>query len=209
MNTLRTDNSLYYGQGIGRFNAKFSGSFARTNIHVDATTGNYTRLFIPLSSDNSDIQDVNFITFVDKKQAREPSRNQSKQFVLGDLKGLNFEMNLSITDDAEVQLIFDEQAGDIVKGRGEGNIRLTINREGEFKMYGQYTIRRGEYLFTLLNWVNKPFTVADGGTINWYGDPYAAQISLDATYTENTSLYNLIRDELVATNSLSLTLAST
>lgn len=67
-------------------------------------------------------------------------------------------------------------------------------------MYGTYQIRRGEYLFTLLNWVNKPFTVAEGGSINWYGDPYGAQISLDATYAENTSLYNLLRDELTVTN---------
>jgi hypothetical protein len=79
---------------------------------------------------------------------------------------------------------------------------MTINREGEFKMYGTYQIQRGEYLFTLLNWVNKPFTVAEGGSINWSGDPYSAQINLDATYAENTSLYNLLRDELALTNSL-------
>jgi hypothetical protein len=77
-----------------------------------------------------------------------------------------------------------------------GDIKLTINREGEFKMYGNYAIRRGEYMFTLLNWVNKPFTVTEGGTISWYGDPYGAQINLDATYEENTPVYNLIRDEL-------------
>ncbi|MCB0533055.1 MAG: translocation/assembly module TamB domain-containing protein [Lewinellaceae bacterium] len=203
MNTLPHDNSLYYGQGIGSFNARFTGSFSKTNIYIDAATGRDTRLFIPLGAGSSDIQDVNFITFRNTNLKDTLKSTNKKQFVLGDLRGLNMEMNLSITDDAEVQLIFDEQAGDIIKGRGEGNIRLTINREGEFKMYGDYQIRRGEYLFTLLNWVNKPFTVVDGGTINWYGDPYAAQISLDATYTENTSLYNLLRDELAVTGSLS------
>ncbi len=117
-------------------------------------------------------------------------------FRISDLKGLNFEMNITVNDDAEVQLIFDEQAGDIIKGRGEGDITLTINREGEFKMYGGYTIRQGAYLFTLLNLVNKPFTVANGGTVSWSGDPYGAQINLDATYDENTSVYNFISSEL-------------
>ncbi|MBK6931163.1 MAG: translocation/assembly module TamB domain-containing protein [Saprospirales bacterium] len=203
MNTLREDNVMYYGQGIGRFDARFTGSFSKPNINIDAWTGRETRLYIPLSSSSSDIQDASFITFRDKSSAAGTGNGKTKSFIPDEIKGLNLEMNLSISTDAEVQLIFDEQSGDIIKGRGEGNIRLTINREGEFKMYGTYQISRGEYLFTLLNWVNKPFTVAEGGTITWFGDPYGAQISLDATYAENTSLYNLLRDELAVTNDLS------
>jgi hypothetical protein len=38
--------------------------------------------------------------------------------------------------------------------------------------------------------------VSEGGTINWYGDPYGAQISLDATYEENTPVYNLVQEEI-------------
>lgn len=199
LNTGHTDNELYYGQGIGKFNAKFTGTFARTNIKIVASTGADTRLYIPISA-SSETKEVSFIKFVDKKPDTTVSlTGKTKSFRLRDLKGLNFEMDLSITDAAEVQLIFDEKAGDIVKGRGEGDISLIINREGEFKMYGNYTISRGEYLFTLLNWVNKPFTVAEGGTINWYGDPYGAQISLDATYDENTSPYNFLREEIELT----------
>lgn len=203
LNTMRDDNDMYYGQGIGSFEAKFSGSFSKTDIRITAVTGKETRLFIPLSSARSDIKDASFITFRDKNAPPETRNETQKRFVSSDLKGLNLEMNLTITDDAEVQLIFDEAAGDIVKGRGDGNLRIVINREGEFKMYGNYQIRRGEYMFTLLNLVNKPFTVADGGTISWYGDPYGAQINLDATYAENTSLTTFLQEELSVTNNLS------
>ena len=194
LNTSARDNSMYYGKGAGRFKAKFSGTFSRTNIQIDATTGKDTRLYLPITS-VADAQEVKFIKFKTKSKDSTLVKT-TRSSKIGELKGLNFEMNVSLTDAAEVQLIFDEQAGDIIKGRGVGDIKLTINREGEFKMYGNYNIRRGEYMFTLLNWVNKPFTVTDGGTINWYGDPYGAQISLDATYEENTPVYNLIRDEL-------------
>ncbi len=202
LNTLEEDNAMYYGQGIGAFEATFAGTFSKTDILVNATTGKESRLFIPLSSSSSDIQDASFITFRKRDDENESADAPIRSFSSSDLKGLNFEMNLTITDDAEVQLIFDAQAGDIVKGRGDGDIRLVINREGEFKMYGTYRIRRGEYLFTLLNWVNKPFTVAEGGTISWYGDPYEAQINLEAVYAENTSLYNLLRDELAVSPGL-------
>jgi hypothetical protein len=193
MNTTAKDSDLYYGRAEGSFIADFSGSFSRTNIAIEATTGPGTRLFIPLSS-TSDAIEANFINFEKLKPKEDPKK--AKDFVISDLKGLNFDMDLTMTDQAEVQLIFDEQTGDIIKGRGEGNIKLGINREGEFSIYGGYQIVRGEYLFTLLNFVNKPFVVTQGGTINWYGDPYGAQINLDATYEVNTSVYNFIKEEL-------------
>ena len=194
MNTTAKDNSTYYGKGAGRFKAKFSGTFSKTDIQIDAVTGKETRLYLPITS-VIDAQEVKFIKFKSKNPRDTIIRN-TRSSTITELKGLNFEMNLTLTDAAEVQLIFDEQAGDIIRGRGDGDVKLTINREGEFRMYGNYVIRRGEYLFTLLNWVNKPFTVTEGGTINWNGDPYGAQINLDATYEENTPVYNLIRDEL-------------
>ncbi len=194
LNTSAEDNLLYYGQALGKFEANFSGSFRQTNISIVATTGKETRLYIPIES-VADAQDVRFIKFKNKRDTV-VTVDKTKNFTIGDLKGLNFEMSVTITQDAEVQLIFDEQAGDIIKGRGAGDIKLVITREGEFKMYGNYTIQSGEYLFTLLNWVNKPFTVSEGGVVVWSGDPYSAQINLDATYVENTSLYNFVRDEV-------------
>ncbi len=196
LNTSKLNNELYYGQGIGAFDAQFTGSFVRTNIRIDATTGKESRLYIPLTS-ASEVNEINFIKF--KRKINLDSLKNEQKNVKSELKGLNLEMNLSVTEEAEVQLIFDEQAGDLIKSRGEGDIKLSINREGEFKMDGGYVIKKGEYNFTLLNIVNKPFNVKDGGTIKWFGDPYNALIDLDATYEDNTSLYNLIKDELLVT----------
>jgi TamB, inner membrane protein subunit of TAM complex len=194
LNTGSADNELYYGQGIGYFDLSITGSFVRTNMLINATTGKDTRLYIPLSS-TSDAKEAKFINFANAVVEKE-KETKKKSFTFTDLKGLNFEMNLTVTEDAEIQLIFDEQTGDIIKSRGEGDIKLSINREGEFKMYGGYRVIRGEYLFTLLNFVNKPFTMASGGTINWFGDPYGALLNLDATYEQNTAVYNFIRDEV-------------
>jgi len=194
LNTSAADNELYYGQGIGYFDLSITGSFVRTNMLINATTGKDSRLYIPLSS-TSDAKEAQFINFTNGSAEKE-KQAKKKSFTFTDLKGLNFEMNLTVTEDAETQLIFDEQTGDIIKSRGEGDIKLSINREGEFKMYGGYRVIRGEYLFTLLNFVNKPFTMASGGTINWFGDPYGALLTLDATYEQNTAVFNFIRDEV-------------
>jgi len=194
LKTTKADNGLYYGQAYGQFEARFRGTFSRTDIDIDARTGPNTVLYIPLTT-VADAQEVRFIKFINKGPLPD-NKSKVKGLRPEDLKGLNFDLNVTMTEDAEVQLIFDEQAGDIIKGIGTGGIRMSINREGEFKMYGNYQIRSGQYLFTLYNFVNKPFTVAPGGTISWFGDPYGAQINLNATYETNTSLYNLLGEEL-------------
>lgn len=198
LNTGPKDNELFYGQGIGKFKATFGGTFSSTDMYIKATTGPNTRLYIPLSG-AADIKDSTFfVQFKQKnKQVLPKTVANNKQSLNGEIKGLNFEMDLTITPEAETQLIFDEQAGDIIRGQGVGDLRMAINPRGEFTMYGTYTIKAGEYMFTLLNFVNKPFVVSEGGTIAWSGDPYAAKINIDATYRENTSVYNLVRDELL------------
>ena len=55
-----------------------------------------------------------------------------------------------------------------------------VPRNGEFEMFGDYNIEQGEYLFTLYNVVNKDFDINRGGVISWSGDPFEAQIRLEA-----------------------------
>lgn len=196
LNTRKGDNDLFYGQGIGRFSARFAGPFDQLSIRIDAETGRDTRLFIPLGA-GGEVRETNFIVF--NKKSKQP--DQTLPTPEKSTSKLELEMNLRATEDAEIQLIFDEQTGDIVKSRGEGTLSLIMSSDGEFKMFGQYRIKRGEYLFTLLNWVNKPFSVAEGSAIVWNGDPYRAQININATYEQNTSIYNLLQNEIAALES--------
>jgi hypothetical protein len=53
----------------------------------------------------------------------------------------------------------------------------------------------GSYLFTLRNIINKRFEVIPGGSLRWFGDPYAAEIDLEARYGLRTSPQPLIPHE--------------
>ncbi len=196
LNTREGDNELFYGQALGSINALFRGSFDQLDMRIDAVTGRNTRLYIPIGS--SDLQEVNFITFRNAQQPTDTAQaDTARQRRQENPYGISLEVNLSITEAAEVQLILDAQTKDIIKGRGSGDLRMVVSPQGDFNMYGTYRVQRGEYLFTLFNVVNKPFVVEQGGTISWYGDPYGAQINLKATYqVDNVSLSNFIRDEL-------------
>ncbi len=193
LDTDREDNDLFYGMGRGKVDVHFESDFKTTQIDVDATTLKDTRIFIPISYGRTG-SELSFITFNDDKKEQSLSINGVSP---GEIKGVDFNMDLTITPEAEVQLIIDEQAGDILKGRGSGDIEINVTKEGDFEMYGNYYVESGSYLFTLMNVVNKPFNIKKGGSISWTGDPYGAQINLDATYAKlSTTPYNLILEYL-------------
>lgn len=190
LNTKKGDNDLYYGFAKGSGEVSFRGPFNQTDITINATTGAGTRLEIPLAS-TTNASEVSFISFISKEEPEtEPGGGV-------DLRGVNVDMNLTITPDAEVLLLIDEKAGDVIKGAGRGNMEIKVTRSGDFNIYGTYEIERGNYLFTLLNLVNKPFEIKKGGTVTWSGDPFGAEINIEAEYARlRKPIYNFILEYL-------------
>ncbi len=196
INTSKADNPVYYGKGIGKGDIYFSGNFNQTNIDIKATTARGTRVSIPVGGEST-VEEKSFIRFEKRDTAEVIVEAEAKKPISSELTGVNVHMELEMTDAAEVLLIFDEQAGDIMKGRGNGSVKMDLTRSGDITMYGNYEIEQGEYLFTLMNVVNKPFVVKRGGTINWSGDPYNANINIAAEYKGlSTSPYNFILEYL-------------
>lgn len=195
LNTTASDNDAYYGTAYGTGNISFLGAVDNIQITAEAQTSKGTRLSIPLGeSSKSKIEQKEYIEFVDLRDSQnvqkiiEEVHTQEKLKI----KGIELDFNLDFTPDAYVELIFDVQAGDIIRGRGNGNIELQINTDGDFTMFGDYTIESGGYNFTLYNIINKEFDIKNGSTISWYGDPYGANLNILASYRQLTSLAPLM-----------------
>lgn len=184
LNTTSRDNKLYYGKAYATGLFKFKGPVADMKIDISASTNRGTQFFIPLSDQNT-VGQQSFINFV------KPDTLTISETKKLNLAGLTMNFNLDITEDAELQLIFDEVSGDIIKGRGNGDLRMVINSLGDFDMYGLYTITEGDYLFTLQNLINKRFKVDRGGTIRWDGSPYEATVNIDAIYNLRAQIKDL------------------
>lgn len=193
LKTNKELNPIYYGTGIGSGNVSFTGPFNKIDIDINAKTGKGTEVIIPVSYANNS-SEVKFIEYIEDKNETKGEKEIKK---LTELRGVGVTMNIEMTEEADAMIVFDERAGDIIKGNGNGNIEFNLNRLGEITMYGNYDIVQGNYLFTMLNVVNKPFVVKEGGTIKWTGDPFNALIDIEAEYTGlNTSLSNFISEYL-------------
>ncbi len=197
LNTSKKDNPLYYGLGIGEINVDFKGGFSVTDITVDAVTGPGTIISVPIEEYHEGYQQ-SFITFVDKKDLSrakdDETYEEDEEFKI---EGVDIEMNVTVTEDAEVNIIFNENLHDIIESKGEGNVRVNIKRNGDFDAFGEYEILEGEYLFTSWGLVAKPFTVKRGGRIQWTGDPYDATLDIDASYTDLRAPLNVFLAEFI------------
>ena len=182
MNTNYEQNSLYYGTAFATGDVSI-GYENILEINVNAKSEKGTNVTLPLYG-SEDVVLEDFITFVNKE-------NQEEDYEV-DLDGINLNLSLDLTEDAEIQLVFDEVVGDAMKGRGVGHIDMYIDQFYDFYMFGNYTIKEGSYLFTLRDFINKKFKVKEGGTISWYGNPYDADIDIVAVYPLKASLYDIM-----------------
>ncbi len=180
LDTDKKDNPSYYGTGIGNASVDFSGPFELAQINITATTGFGSNLSIPVQA-TVENYDESFIRFVESGTLLEVQNELEEDNSI--LEGVNIEMNLTITPEAMINIIFDEQLNDVIKGRGTSNLRINIERTGAFDIFGQYVVEEGDYLFTAMGLLAKPFQVQRGGTITWTGDPLNAALDFKAVYS--------------------------
>ncbi|MDA3880967.1 MAG: translocation/assembly module TamB [Prolixibacteraceae bacterium] len=185
MNTTLADNEYFYGTAYVSGNVDIVGDDSNVMIDGDIRSGRGTNLFIPFES-SGNVQQYDFIKFVNNSD----DGVQNEAF---DIKTSDFNLNLDIdiTPDAKVQLIFNSQFGDIIRGVGNGNLQVRVDRNYNFNLYGSYIIEEGDYLFSLQNLINKRFAIKQGSTIEWVGDPNNAIIDITSLYRVKTSLYDL------------------
>ena len=194
LDTKKGDNEQFYGQAIGMGKINFSGSFQRPDISVNAAVGEGSRLVIPVSNERK-VGQFEFVKFVEKTPQKDKKNEDDRE-----LTGVGIDLDITVQRGAEIQIIFNEQSGDVIKGAGRGAVQISVPRGGDFKMFGEIVIDEGEYLFTLYNLFNKGFRVKEGGTLTWNGNPFGATINLEAEYRDlSASVYSFIQEYLATT----------
>jgi hypothetical protein len=155
-------------------------------MEINMKTNGGTRFVIPLDGP-SEMSNNEFIQFVSKDTVKKVKPISKSN--------ISLDFNLEATSDAEVQLIFDEKSGDVIKARGDGNLHMKINSKGKFDMFGDYVLSTGDYLFTLENFVTKKFEIEKGSSIKWNGNVYKANIDIVANYKQRASIKPLFPND--------------
>jgi hypothetical protein len=192
LNTTRTAKSIYYGTGFATGPFALRGTLDQLVISADLKSDRGTRLFIPLDREYEQTEqgDYSFYshTLAAAELNQQPLANQLKQ------DGITMDLNLALTPEAYGEVQFDQKKGDVMRVYGMGNIKMTLDKKGDFKMNGDYAIEQGDYTFTLQNLINKKFAIQRGSKISWKGDPLEANVDIKAVYTQYASLFPILLD---------------
>ena len=185
LNTNGEQDPYYFGKAVASGNVSVTGPDNDLMITIQATTERNTLLEIPVTS-SSEVTKSSFITFVnrsadeDEETAVQPKKRKESS--------LRMDMNIRVTPDATVRLVFDPLVGDLIQATGSGDLQMEIDSKGDFGLRGQYVINSGDYMFNLENIFSKKFNIKNGSTIRWNGDPYDAILDIEAIYPTKAHL---------------------
>jgi hypothetical protein len=186
LNTTARDNSLFYGQGYVTGDLNIFGPVSNLKITANARTDRNTRIYIPIGG-SSEVEKKEFIQFVNFTDSTFQKSLVEEINDKVDLTGITMDFNLDVTPDAYCEIILDLKAGDIIRGRGNGDLQLQFDTKGEFNMFGPFEFVEGWYNFTLYDIINKEFEIKRGSRINWYGDAYEGVLDISASYNQLAS----------------------
>ncbi len=180
LNTSFKDNHLYYGTAYATGRFSFSGPVDNMNIDIKAQTDAGTVFNIPLNT-SATVSDNDFITYVNHNNPMQPVDIQPKAF-----NGVTLNFDLTVDEKTTVKITTDYG---VLEGSGQAkNLKLNINSLGDFEMFGDFLISSGKFEFTAKNFISKNFSVNQGGTIRWTGNPSNATINLNAIYEVRTDI---------------------
>ena len=197
LNTTLRFNEQFYGDAFADCKIKVFGKGLRVGLTGSVTTLPGTAVNISMEYENA-IEQYDFLEFVNTMETTE----QDMFFYDPPKTDFTMSLNIEVTPDAKIQLIYNSQIGDIIKTEGEGILLFEMDKYGDISLAGDYTVVKGDYLFTLQSVLNKRFTIAPGGTFVWSGNPYNADINLSAIYRLKASLDDLLADSYNSANYL-------
>jgi hypothetical protein len=180
LNTKFKEGELYYGTAFISGNASIFGPTDALTIDVDAQTQPNTVFKIPLD-DTRTLADNSYIYFLNEEDKK--NQQNGNQLKLREVSGLNLNFDLDVTNDAEVEILIDQESGSTLVGSGAGNLLIEINTNGKFNMWGDFVAYEGIYNFKYAGLVQKEFQVIPGGSLTWNGNPLDANMNVQAKYS--------------------------
>lgn len=202
--TREAGSMPFYGKVYATGNVVLNGGNNAMTVDASLTTGSNTS-FNYITGVTAEAASNQFITFVDKTPKRihdnvetnlyHHSNAQKDKEVEGPPMDLRINMLIEATPSAAMKIIMDPVAGDNITATGRGNLQVNYYNKGDFRMFGNYVIDQGMYKLSMQEVIRKDFILQSGGTVTFSGDPYLANLDLQAVYTVNSaSLSDLVVD---------------
>lgn len=93
---------------------------------------------------------------------------------------LNVDLDITADKNSTVNFLVGDEIGDIsVRGNTE-NMRFTLDKTGNIKLFGGYSVESGTYVSKAI--LEKIFQIKKGSNLQWNGDMMNPELDITATY---------------------------
>ncbi len=177
LDTKDSEDAAYFGVAFINGSASIKGPTNALVIDVKAASRKGTDIKIPINEADA-VSENEYIHFInkDEKVGKIP---KDVEFIR-DYNGLQMNFEFDITRDANIEVILNRESGHGMRGTGVGTLFMNINTLGKFEMTGDFQVWDGYYNFKYGGLIDKKFKVKRYGSIVWDGNPYRAQLNLEA-----------------------------
>ena len=189
LNTKITDNNQFYGTMIGRATMKLTGPQEDLQMYIKGEPTDSSNIYLPttISRESAEADFIVWKVYGKEMKAQNPASSES-----------NFTVSLDVTANnyANVYLIIDPLTHDVIKANGHGVLQMRVGTNEDMSIRGRYVIDRGNYNFSFQSFIKKPFVFMQGADnyIQWTGDPYDADINVQAIYEAENIQFSDLKD---------------
>ena len=175
LNTLPSPSLAYYGTGMLNGESIIKGPGNALSINIKGSTNKNTSLTIPIKK-SQNTGDLNYLNFIESQNV-----NDSK-VLLSDENGLKVDLDIDFNSNANLEVLLDSDSNSKIELVGSGKLNFQINTLGDFNIFGGFSVENGSYFYKSLGIVNREFDIIKGSNLVWNGDPYLAEININANY---------------------------
>ncbi len=184
LNTTSSDNNEFYGHVVGSAELSLNGFLSDMQMDISGEPTDSSHIYLP-TGETAESGSMDYLEFT--KFGREMKADS----VSHEITNIKVNMELTANPLAKIDVILDETTGDVIKAQGSGKLNITAGTTEPLTIRGRYNVEQGEYTFNFQTFLKTPFTLQQG-YIEWQGDPYLANLNIDAIYrAQNVSMSNI------------------
>ncbi len=186
-------NPNFYGNAFGTGTVNVERIGKKSTVNINATTEKGTHLIIPMvTSIDALASNNNNISFV-------TTQDSIKEINLNNIKtpaDVQLNLNVDVNPEATIELLLNPLTQENIKGYGEGKLTVDYNglRSNALRVFGEYRLIKGDYMFSYYKVVNKKFALNPGSKIIFNGNLEDTRLDLVASYKARTALSELLGD---------------
>lgn len=205
INLTENMGNVFYGNIFATGNIGISGPAKSLTLNIDAVTAKTGQIHIPVTDAATAGRGTNLLKFteygndmyIDPYEAM--MTNLQKKAEAEERSDMTVNVNITASPDVEAFVEIDKASGNVLSGRGNGAIELSVTPE-TFTINGDYTLTDGNYKFVAMGLVSRDFQIQDGSSVRFNGDLLESTLDINAIYKTKASLSALIADTTSVSN---------